>query len=480
MKISNQFQKNIEKFLKVALTFIAHKDSPNIRVARDTYDFDNELKRTNEYFLGWYLLRELVLDKEKELRYKINDNSSQTLFEALVEAIYEKIKERDEKVTTTLSNHFENGDLKFATNFMKKILVESHDKYSIILITDLIDLLDINRFQVGNVEIAKINEDFINNLPEQIEDYLGLLGILAKENGGYPNYRTKENFLEQNKKYIALSVGITGFHHNRERSIVFEEALSEFKQVFAYLAYAKHFFANKKKKVFQIKTRSPEYRGFTAKPSIMQTYYVGKQRHNDTLKMIDTRWFDIELFNEIFLIDSETVRQLNELCYLKEYNYLIENIVGNQIAGKVKRAFDWFLKANLEDNSTDELVSLFIGLESLLSSGPDPFRGSTDDLAENVAILMTRSPEQRYSFKKEVRDAYSLRCKVVHAGEIIKREKDFFTIIQLRNYVVWSLRGILSRLDQIFKYGNKVKHLQEYFDREKLKGGISIPPKPNL
>lgn len=150
----------------------------------------------------------------------------------------------------------------------------------------------------------------------------------------------------------------------------------------------------------------------------------------------------------------------------------------NRIAGKVRRSFDWFLKGVLEDDATDQVVILFTSLEALLSSGPDPFRGSTDDLAENVAIMLTRDGNERYEYKKAVKKAYSLRCKIVHGGETIS-EKDLPVIRQLQTYTVWSLRGILSHLQEIFNYGNGDKHLQEYFDREKLRGGIVIPPVSN-
>ena len=131
---------------------------------------------------------------------------------------------------------------------------------------------------------------------------------------------------------------------------------------------------------------------------------------------------------------------------------------------------DWFLKANLEKDLTDEAISLFISLETLLSTGPDPLSSQTDDLAENVVILAHSGEDIRYKakkyFKKEI---YGLRNQIMHRGYSINFDKDLKKVSRLGIYVIYSIREILGRINEIIKYGKDLNALKEYFERKKLK-----------
>ncbi len=474
MKFSRQFKKNVEFFLKVSLTTIGPEDKLDLTGDLKTYSFEDDLKMSEAYFVGGYVLRNGVMEMEKELQGKTNDDFAYSIFEELVKRIYRKIKERTE-ITDTLNKYLANSDIDFACETLRNLLDQAYGEYTVTLITDLVDLVDVHSIQVGNVRLIKIDENFVKDLPESFESR-SYLSLLLDPNRG--DKITREDFLKENTNLVAFLTEASGYHYKNERSGVFEDAVSGFKQVFAYLAYAKHFFENVREKTFELKTRRLEQSLTGTEPKGVQKYYVRRKEDKDYLKWIVTRWAQTKFSRRVFIVDSQTSEELKKKCFLEEYNDLMRKVQTNRIAGKVRRSFDWFLKGVLEDDPTDQVVTLFTSLEALLSSGPDPFRGSTDDLAENVAIMLTRDGNERYEYKQAVKKAYSLRCKIVHGGETIS-EKDLPVIRQLQTYTVWSLRGILAHLQEIFYYGNGDKHLQEYFDREKLRGGIVIPPVSN-
>jgi hypothetical protein len=461
--------KNFEIFLKLSLKSIGPENKVELVGRRETFPFEDHLKMSEAYFIGGYILRNTVTEKESALKGKTNDDFAYSIFRELTRRIYEKIKERV-TIADTLDKYLVNDDIDFGCETLKKLLRQTYGQYTIALVTDLVDLTDINSVRIGNVQLNKIDENFVKGLPETFGvPRSSLLAALMKAD------MTRETFLEENKNFVALSKETSGYHHLGEKSVVFENALTEFKQVFAYLACAKHFFENVKGKKFEFKSRrivlGPVGSVYGEGVSGVQKYFVRKKNDN-WVRWIDTLGSQIKLSREAFILDSQTCQKLDEDFFLKQYNDLMSNIQGNQIAGKVRRSFDWFLKGILEDDLTDQVVALFISLEALLSSGQDPFRGTTDDLAENVAIMLTPDGDERYAYKKAIKRAYALRCKIVHGGETIS-DKDFPIIRQLGNYTVWSLRGILSRVQQILNYGKKERHLQEYFDREKLRGGFS-------
>jgi hypothetical protein len=92
----------------------------------------------------------------------------------------------------------------------------------------------------------------------------------------------------------------------------------------------------------------------------------------------------------------------------------------------------------------------------------------TDDMAENVAMMMYSNPEERYSRKKQFKNRYSMRNKIAHHGYVLDQHQNWGDVWALKTDTVWSVLGILSRFDEIQKYGNKSSALREYFERKKL------------
>ena len=64
----------------------------------------------------------------------------------------------------------------------------------------------------------------------------------------------------------------------------------------------------------------------------------------------------------------------------------------------------------------------------------------------------------------------------MHQGQTFSWDRDYSNLGELRTYIVWSILGILDRIEEIKKYGNGSKAMREYFEREKLKPSLIIPP----
>lgn len=178
----------------------------------------------------------------------------------------------------------------------------------------------------------------------------------------------------------------------------------------------------------------------------------------------------IALSNGCFILTDEAVNKLKVHCCLDKYNEICLTKRAGEVGEKIIRSLDWFLKSVLEQDLTDKVINMFISLESLLSLGADPLTSHTDDMAENIALMMAKDVEERYTIKKDFKKKiYKLRNKIMHHGENCTWEKDGREIFFLEIIFARSVIGILKRLDRILVYGNKVGAMHEYFEREKLK-----------
>ena len=96
---------------------------------------------------------------------------------------------------------------------------------------------------------------------------------------------------------------------------------------------------------------------------------------------------------------------------------IIQNGEFGKIGNKIKRSLDWVFKEMLEKDDTDKTIALFISLETLMSTGPDPFMSLTDDYAENIAIITNNNVEKRLSEKRYFKSkVYKLRNNIMHNG----------------------------------------------------------------
>lgn len=472
--MSHNLNENIRKSLGILLRNTLKQVGPANKLSgpddeKYTLDSDqksndpNAIKFNKQYFMGGLLLKYLVFDKIPACKNRINDSTAYEVFQGVVKVVYLHIKKQHEKLDKTLNEYLNGEVLAYAVGYIGEQIRNIKGKYKVILITDLIELTDIKKMEIGKCLIIKIDEDYLKQYPDNLPTrrkgasfLLGLLGPL-----------TKDKLLEEHKNHVAIEIDMFGYHFGDEKSCVFDSAIKEIRLAFSYLFMCKMFLENVNKDQYTINTKDLKaslYFGLSD-PTGVQEYYIAKNKNYKSLERIETVYEKILLSHKIITISNEDMKHMSKRCNLEQFNKII--IADHKTANKIKRAFDWFLKGVLEKDSTNSAIATFISLESLLATGSGQ---NTDEMGENIAIMLTHDGDERFKYKNNFKyKIYPLRNKIMHHGEMVIGNKYISELRDLQIYTVWSLRGILSRMNEIQKYGTKINSIREYFERSKLK-----------
>lgn len=332
-------------------------------------------------------------------------------------------------------------------------------------------LQDIDSVNIGKVSIKKLDKKIIEELPPIIEKpifsnvYSPL--YLALIEGEYFN---PNKFIQEFKGKTLFEVIIKGYQVSNEKSDVFEKALREFKFILSYFYICKIFLENVASDKYSIEIEKIKQNSNYGSKNNYQIYYLKDNKKPKILKAIKVLSDYITLPEFAFTINKASLEKIEKRCYLNNFNMIIQNGEFGKIGNKIKRSLDWVFKEMLEKDDTDKTIALFISLETLMSTGPDPFMSLTDDYAENIAIITNNNVEKRLSEKRYFKSkVYKLRNNITHNGYEVIWGKDWDKIERLKIYVAWTLRWFIKNIDTLMKIGNNTKAVKEYFEREKLK-----------
>ena len=262
----------------------------------------------------------------------------------------------------------------------------------------------------------------------------------------------KSDFLKRYLGSTLVELRFSGCHLKDELSVPGDAAWKGFRRVAAFLIACKE--------LLQIPEAYAD-RGvdFGAWPG--DAFMVGKGG-GAPLIPIYSHGSQFSISGLEFAIDAQVLEQLKKFCHLQAFNQLCRS--QGELRDKIYRSLDWFLKGCGEEDPTDRLVCFFISLESLMAMGSDALNSQTDDLAENIALLIHRKGPERIEeknfFKKRV---YPLRNRVMHHGHTFEA-KDAPISERLMVYITHGLIGILKHLDAITKDGGPRK----FFERVKM------------
>lgn len=262
----------------------------------------------------------------------------------------------------------------------------------------------------------------------------------------------KSDFLKRYLGSTLVEFRFPGYHFKDELSAPADEAWKGFRRIAAFFLACKE--------LLQI----PEVYAnlgpdFAVWPQ--ETFMVGKSG-GSPLVPIYSHGSQFSINGLEFAIDAQVLEQLEKFCHLQAFNQLCRS--QDELRDKIYRSLDWFLKGYSEEDPTDRLVCFFISLESLMATGSDALNSQTDDLAENIALLIhqkgsARIDEKNY-FKKKV---YPLRNRVMHHGHTFEA-KDAPISERLIVYITHGLIEILKHLDEIMKDGGP----RNFFERIKM------------
>jgi len=105
-------------------------------------------------------------------------------------------------------------------------------------------------------------------------------------------------------------------------------------------------------------------------------------------------------------------------------------------------AVHWIADSALQPTQDNQLLSLFIGLETLLTTGRT---GITRDLVETVAFLLERDLDRRRWVRDNLRALYEDRGKIAHRGGRGASEE---AVDWLTNVTIHILQRLLARRDE--------------------------------
>lgn len=472
MKLTNKkLKKDFEDIIKIVFKKIAPKSKLSSG-EQDLYEFEGDLYSSNKNIsTGATLLKQFILDNIRKHEEEVNFFTSAELLEYICKSIYMKIKSRIETINNSLDIYLKSEDIDYGLTEISRKLDNSFGEYSIYFISNLLSLQDINSINIGKVSIKRIDEKIIEELPPIIEKpifshvYPPLYLALIKGEYFNPN-----KFIQEFKGKTLFEVIIKGYQVDNEKSDVFEKALREFKFVLSYFYICKIFLENVASDKYSIEIKKIKQNSNYGSKNNYQIYYLKDNKEQKILKAIKVLTDYITLPRFAFTINKASLKKIEKNCCLNNFNMIIQNGKFGEIGNKIKRSLDWVFKEMLEKDDTDKTIALFISLETLISTGSDPFMSLTDNYAENIAIMTYSSVQERLNEKKIFKSkVYKLRNKIMHNGYEIILDKDWDKIERLKIYVAWTLRWFIKNIDTLMKIGNNANAVKEYFEREKLK-----------
>jgi len=415
MKLTNQkLKKDFENIIKIVFEHLAPKSKPNSR-KQDLFKSEDKLGSFSENFsTGIFWLEQNILPNIRKHKNKeINSFSSTVLLAYIIKKIYTKIKSRVGTINDSLSIYLRSEDIDYGLTEISNKLENSFGKYTIYFISNLLYLQDIDLINIGKVSIKRIDEKIIEELPSIIEKpifsnvYPRLYLELIKE-----KYFTPNKFIEEFKGKTLFEVTIEGYQVDNEKSDVFEEALREFKIALSYFSICKIFLENVASDKYSFETKKIKQNNNYGSKNNYQIYYLKNSKESKILKAMNVLSDYITLPEFAFTVNKALLEKIEKKCCFKNFNMIIQNRKFGEIGDKIKRSLDWVLKEMLEKNDTDKTIALFISLETLISTGPDPFISLTDNYAENIAIMTQSSVQERLNEKKYFKKKY-INCEII-------------------------------------------------------------------
>lgn len=269
-------------------------------------------------------------------------------------------------------------------------------------------------------------------------------------------FKDKNEFLKRDLGTALIELRCSGCHLEDEFSIPAAAALTEYQRAQAFLVICRMLLSVPEAHA----DRGLDFNQWPRAFSLVGKHGATPLTH---VRASDSSFPHGELE---FAIDSAVLEQFAKACSLESFNKLCQT--EGELRDKIYRSLDWFRKALGEDDPTDRLVCLFISFESLMAMGGDALNSQTDDLAENIALLIHPSVAERIDeksfFKKKV---YPLRNRILHHGHSCE-PKDAPVSEKLVIYITKGLVGILKHLDEITRAGG----LRNFFEKAKMSASI--------
>ncbi len=466
---NNKFQSDFKEYLRQALALIGPKSffPPNETMYTFTEGELGGIVYRPEFISMSFDFNEKIFSGLPKVKSLVNNTTLYEILKRIVISVAIRIKVRSHEIKETFGERLTADDMRYAETEFLKILNVSNRTHKVWCVTNLIELENVDKVVIGRVDLQKINATTICHFPEAVPQ-VPALRIFDSE----PRILSRKEYFENKSEHILLSVDIEGIHVGDESSLVYEQAVSEFKLVFAYLSCSRFFLitTSKSRKPLAVKKIESMSNLFSRLASSQaygqQEYFV---MSGETFKRIDLSGGAKRIAKEIFVISDANLEDIQEGYFLNVFNQICRDSGG--VKDKILRSFEWLYKGLLEDDSTNQIIAWFISLEALLSLDPNPLSSHLNEISENLAMLRTFKVEERIAYKKEFKEAYNLRCKIMHHGQS-RADDDTEIVYNLLVAVSWGLRGMILRYNyMVSKFGKTIEDMRRFFEAERLGPG---------
>lgn len=297
-------------------------------------------------------------------------------------------------------------ELKDHAKIIFKEIVNEYESFSeeFKVITPLTGIrLQNDKFELGNVVLKEMNEKYIEEIIENIEN------IVLQGNS---NEQKNEGFIKLTRKKL-----------NKLKGIVCSEYIIEAEPLKA------------KEKAEEETLIILDLLRYSI-PSLYNdnTVFIGLQGeigNSRITPIISTDKTSFKMYSEKvdnkrnYQIDDETIEYLEEIGVFKLSELFKKN--DNDLTdfeNTLLRSVQWFSSVEKQYNIGNKFLSLTVSLETLLT--PKVGIPISNSLAEGIAFLLYSDKDERKRVKKRVKELYGLRSDVFHGiGDEIISHNDF-------------------------------------------------------
>nr|WP_128081123.1 HEPN domain-containing protein [Acetobacter persici] len=123
--------------------------------------------------------------------------------------------------------------------------------------------------------------------------------------------------------------------------------------------------------------------------------------------------------NETLPVFYEISNKVHEYCSTDCYQNFINKIffpIDKTVGAALRYSLGWLARGRQSESRTDRFMFFFTALESLLTVD-DKTAPVVQNIARSAACILTDLPAQRADYAKKIKELYSIRSKLVHAGQ---------------------------------------------------------------
>lgn len=242
---------------------------------------------------------------------------------------------------------------------------------------------------------------------------------------------SKDLFTEEPNRSSYLVLEIQGFCSHDLSSSAIQKTITIIKVII--------FFIWDSNTIVNLEFSSMNNKLSTFRESIITNRFLQIQNLDSNFQLLVTLPNDFTHFLNNFKFKSDDISSIN---FSNVSKLLQSNTDGSK---RIKSAIEWYIDSTFNKSDSVKFIQTCIGLESLL--GDDRQEGPLSyTLADRCAYLIADSIDDREIIRKEFKQIYKIRSKLVHGTSRNIRESELKHYTHARQYLKQAIMKELSHL----------------------------------